>query len=147
MGPPLRTKTVIAFDDLYGKEPTGPLPCGHSGFTWCENAWFLAKGFYSTIQTGRRVALFNAHGKTISFGREAAFDLAGLSLSLLWVDTALVLIEGSRKGVLTHSRALAASRNVVIRPELDFDGIDRVSLSAGGAHVMVEDISVILGEV
>jgi len=140
----LRTKTVITFDDLYGTGPTGPLPCGYSGLTWCENSWFLATGYHSTIQTGRRVALFNAHGRTISFGRETAFDLTGLSLSLLWEDTARVLIEGSRKGVLTHSHTLTASRNIVIRPELAFDGIDRVSLSAGGAHFMVADISVIL---
>ena len=144
MGTPLRTKTVITFDDLYAKGPAGQLPPDYCGFTWCENAWFLAKRYYSAIETGRRVALFNAHGKTISFGREAAFNLTGLSLSSLWEDTARVLIEGSRNEVLTHSRAITVSRNAVIRPELEFLDIDRVSLSAGGAHVMVADISVIL---
>ena len=146
MGTPLRTKTVISFDDLYDKGPSGPLPREYCGFTWCEKAWFLTKAYYSAIPTGRRVALFNTHGGDISFEREPAFDLTGLSLSPLWEDEALVVFEGWKKLSSKYSRELTIHRNVVARPELDFRGIDRVSLRTSGTHVMFEDISVIFGE-
>ena len=144
MGNPLRAKTVISFDDLYHKGPAGQLPREYCGFTWCEKAWFLTKGYYSAIPTGRRVALFNAHGEDISFEREPAFDLTGLSLSPIWEQEALVLVEGMEKGSTKYSSELTIYRNVVTRAKLDFRGIDRVNLSTGGTHVMVEEISVIL---
>ena len=138
-------KTVITFDDLYSKAaPTGRLPSDYLGFTWCENAWFLTKGYYSAVHTGHRVVLFNAHGGDISFDREQAFDLTGLSLSPIWEDTATVFVEGWEKGSSTYGREVTIYRNAVARQELDFRGIDRVSLSTGGAHIMVEDISVLL---
>ena len=140
-------KTVIAFEDLHGKgPPAGPLPAGYAGFTWCENAWFLAKGYLSMVYTGRRVALFNAHGRDISFDRERPFDLTGLSLSSMWENNALVLVEGWEKGSSRYGCELTIHRNAVARPELYFRGIDRVRLSAGGAHFIIEDISVILRE-
>jgi hypothetical protein len=143
--PHTRSKTLITFDDLSREgRPTGPLPHGYFGFTWCENAWFLTKGYYSTTHTGRQVALFNAHGGNILFGREPAFDLTGLSLSLVWEDRAPVLVEGWEKGTGKYSRSLTVYRNVVTRPELDFRGIDSIGLSSGGVHIMVEDISVLL---
>ena len=148
MIPPSRTpiKTVIAFDDLYSKAaPTGRLPSDYLGFTWCENAWFLTKGYYSAVHTGHRVVLFNAHGGDISFDREQAFDLTGLSLSPIWEDVATVFVEGWKKGSGTYSREVAIYRNAVARQELNFRGVDRVSLSTGGVHIMVEDISVLLG--
>ena len=138
-------KTVITFDDLYSKAaPTGRLPSDYLGFTWCENAWFLTKGYYSAVHTGHRVVLFNAHGGDISFDREQAFDLTGLSLSPIWEDTATVFVEGWEKGSSTYGREVTIYRNAVARQELDFRGIDRVSLTTGGAHIMVEDISVLL---
>jgi len=144
---PAPIKTVITFDDLHcDTRPTGPLPSGYRGFTWCKNSWFLRKGYYSTVHTGRRVALFNAHGGDISFEREPAFDLVGLSLSPVWEDTAQILVEGWEKGSSNYRRELIIYRNTVARPQLNFRGIDRVSLSTGGIHVMVEDISVLLGE-
>ena len=140
-----RSKTVITFDDLYNTAtPTGPLPSSYLGFTWCENAWFLMKGYYSTVHTGCRVALFNAHGADISFEREPAFDLVGLSLSLIWEDTATVLVEGWKEGSSKYGRELTIYRNIVARPQLNFRGIDRVHLSTGGVHIMVEDISAVL---
>jgi hypothetical protein len=136
---------VITFDDLYSKAaPTGRLPSDYLGFTWCENAWFLTKGYYSAVHTGHRVVLFNAHGGDISFDREQAFDLTGLSLSPIWEDTATVFVEGWEKGSSTYGREVTIYRNAVARQELDFRGIDRVSLTTGGAHIMVEDISVLL---
>ena len=138
-------KTVITFDDLYSKAaPTGRLPSDYLGFTWCENAWFLTKGYYSAVHTGHRVVLFNAHGGDISFDREQAFDLTGLSLSPIWEDTATVFVEGWEKGSSTYGCEVTIYRNAVARQELDFRGIDRVGLSTGGVHIMVEDISVLL---
>ena len=147
--PPSRAlnKTVITFDDLHDMaRPTGPLPSGYPGFTWCENAWFLTKGYYSTVHTGHRVVLFNAHGGDLFFEREPPFDLTGLSLSSIREDTATVLVEGWEKGSNKYSRELTVYRNAVARPKLSFKGIDRVSLSTGGVHVMVEDVSVLLEE-
>ena len=147
MIPPSRTpvKTVITFDDLYSKAvPTGRLPSDYLGFTWCENAWFLTKGYYSAVHTGHRVVLFNAHGGDISFDRGQAFDLTGLSLSPIWEDTATVIVEGWEKGSSTYGREVTIYRNAVARQQLDFKGVDRVSLTTGGVHIMVEDISVLL---
>lgn len=145
MVPPSRTRNVITFDDLYEvARPTGPLPSGHLGFTWCENAWFLMKGYYSNVHTGHRVVLFNAHGGDISFGRQPPFDFTGLSLSPIWEDIATVFVEGWEEESSKYGRELTIYRNAVARPQLNFRGIDRVSLSAAGVHIMVEDISVLL---
>lgn len=142
-----RSTTVLTFDDLHCEGwPTGPLPLGYGGFTWCENVWFLAKEYYPTLHTGRRVALLNARGEDIFFDREQPFDLTGLSLWLLWKDTAPVLVEGWKRGASTYSRELTIYRNAVTRPELDFRGIERARLRTGGVHLMLEDISVLLEE-
>ncbi len=149
MVPPSRApiKTVITFDDLYSKAaPTGPLPSDYLGFAWCENAWFLTKRYYSAVHAGHRVVLFNAHGGDISFERERAFDLTGLSLSPIWEAIATVFVEGWEKGSNTYGSEVTVYRNAVARPELDFRGVDRVSLSAGGVHIMVEEISVLYEE-
>jgi len=146
--PPSRApnKTVVTFDELYSNStPTNPLPSGYLGFTWCENAWFLTKGYYSTVHTGHRVVLFNAHGGDLFFERESPFDLTGLSLSSIWEDTATVLVEGWEEGSSKYSRELTVYRSTVARPQLNFKGIDRVSLGAGGFHIMIEDITVLLG--
>ena len=140
-----RNKTLITFDDLFNDAlPTGPLPCDYRGFTWCSNSWFLTKRTYSTIHTGHRVVLFNAHGGDVFFEKEPPFDLKGLSLSLIWKDSATILVEGWEKGSSKYGRELTVYRNRVARPQLNFKGIDRASLSTAGAHIMVEDISVLV---
>ena len=142
--PSMRAETLIAFDDLARKwRPAGPLPPNYSGFTWCENSWFLAEGVFSSARSGHRAVLLNAHGQDISFARQSAFDLTALSLCSLWMDTAKVLVEGWEEGAVKYRRELTALRNVIAKHELNFRDVDRIGLIAGGAHIVVADFSVI----
>jgi hypothetical protein len=135
-------EVVISFEDLYENGTlTGPLPPGYAGCTWCENSWFLTKGCYSSACMRGQVALFNANGHDISFERQDSFYLKSLLLSTLWEESADVVLEGWAQGVRKYSQTLTAMKNSTTQFDLDYKGIDRVSLSTGGAHVVLDNIT------
>jgi hypothetical protein len=132
-------EVVISFEALHGGKP-GALPPGYAGFTWSASAWFLSKELYPSACMKSQAALFNANGNDLSFQREDPFHLKGLSLSALWRDATDVILEGWAKGVRKYSQIVTIHNNVATKLELDYEGIDRVSLKTGGAHIVVDSI-------
>lgn len=133
---------VISFEDLYENgKPTGPLPTDYAGCTWCENSWFLTKGCYSSACMRGEVALLNANGHDISFGRQEPFHLKSVLLSSLWEESADVVLEGWARGVRKYSQTFTARRLVATQFDLDYGDIDRVNLNTGGAHVVVSNFT------
>jgi hypothetical protein len=133
---------VISFDDLYENDkPTGPLPTGYAGCTWCENSWFLTKGCYSWACMRGQVALLNANGHDISFRREDPFHLKSVLLSSLWKESADVVLEGWAQGARKYSQTLTARKLTATQFGLDYEDIDRVNLNTGGAHVVVSNFT------
>lgn len=138
---------VITFEDLYGRgQPMGPLPRGYAGFTWSESAWFMTREFSSSVRPGQ-AALFNAHGEDLFFEREHPFGLKELSLSLLWMNTVEILVEGWETGVCKFAETATARKNAAIRLKLDFRDVDRVGLKSGGDHVVIHAVTFVFKEV
>ncbi len=136
-------ETVITFDDLCDEgRPMGALPDGYAGFIWSASAWFLTREFSPSMRTGHRAALFNANGEDLFFEREHAFHLKELSLSLLWADSAHVIIEGQGKHTRQCRKALTVSRATATEPLLKFGNINRAYLKTNGAHLVITTITV-----
>jgi len=134
-------EVVITFEDLHKEnKPIGPLPTGYAECTWSESAWFLTKGCYSSTCMRGQCALLNANGHDLSFQRQDPFYLKGVSLSSLWMDTADVVLEGWAQGVRKYSQTLMVGKNTMTNFDLDYRDIDRVSLTTGGAHIVVDNI-------
>ncbi len=134
---------TITFEDLdmHG-QPLGPLPRDYAGFTWSDNAWFMTRQFSSMICPGVRFGLFNAHSGDITIESKHLFDLKGLSLCALWSDTAQVLVEGWEKQVRKYATTLTVKQSSMTPFTLDYHAIDRVELKPGGAHIVVNPITV-----
>jgi hypothetical protein len=133
---------VISFEDLYENgKPTGPLPTDYAGCTWCENSWFLTKGCYSSACMNGQVALLNANGHDISFVRQEPFHLKSVLFSSLWEESADVVVEGWAQGVRKYSQILTARKLTATQFDLDYRSIDRVNVSTGGAHVVLDNIT------
>lgn len=138
---------VITFEDLYGRgQLMGPLPRGYAGFTWSESAWFMTREYSSSVRPGH-AALFNAHGEDLFFEREHPFGLKELSLSLLWMSTIEIMVEGWEKGMSKFAETATARKNAAIRLKLDFRDVDRVGLKSGGDHVVIHAVTVVFKEV
>ena len=137
-------KIVITFEDLYAQgRAMGPLPSGYMGFTWSDSAWFMTREFSSSICPGVRIGLLNAHGKDITIESKNPFDLKGLSLCTLWSDDARVLLEGWEKGVRKYATTQTVSRASTIQCALDYRDIDRVELTTGGTHILINTITIL----
>lgn len=138
---------VITFDDLCRKgQPMGALPDGYAGFIWSASAWFLTRVFCSSMHSGHMAALFNAHGEDLFFEREHAFDLKELSLSLLWADSAQVLIEGRGKRARQCTETLTVSMRTSTKQLLKFRNIDRLDVKTNGVHLAITTIIVLVQE-
>jgi hypothetical protein len=133
---------IITFEDLKERgKPLGPLPTGYAGCTWCESAWFLTKACHPSACMKGQVSLLNADGSDVGFERPEPFWLKSLSLSLLWEGKSDVVLEGWTQGVMKYSRTVTIPRSTAIQFEPDYRGIDRVNLRTGGAHVVVDNIT------
>ncbi len=145
MAPPHSGReVVITFGDLYKQgHAMGLLPDGYAGFAWSKNAWFLTREFSSLFHRGAQAMLLNAHGEDITFESKQTFDLKAISTALLWVNTAPVLVEGWGHGVRKYARTLDLRRATATRSDLDYDDIDRVDIKPGGAHVVIDAITVV----
>jgi hypothetical protein len=136
---------VITFEDLHVQgQKMGPLPSGYAGFTWGENAWFMTRDFSSSVCPRARFGLFNAHSKDITIESKRLFDLKKLSLCTLWTDTVQILVEGWEKQARKYTTTLTLKQSSFTSFKLDYHAIDRVELKAGGAHVLINPISVFL---
>jgi hypothetical protein len=137
---------VISFENFVGDgTPAGALPAFYSGCSWCENSWFVRKGLYPSTVISGRGALFNAHGRDIAFERRDPFHLKGMRLSSLWEESVEVLLEGWRQGLKSYSQTVTVPRTVTKGFDLDYRDIDRVLLRTGGAHILVDSITLDLG--
>lgn len=135
-------ETVITFEDLHLQgQALGPLPANYAGFTWSESAWFMTKDFSSSVS---RFGLFNAHSGDITIEGKHLFDLKRLSLCTLWRDTAQVLVEGWEKEVRKYATTLTVKQYSMTSFNLDYHAIDRVELKPGGAHIVVNRITVFI---
>jgi hypothetical protein len=138
-------ETVITFEDLDARgQVMGPLPGGYRGFTWSDSAWFMTRAFSSSVRTVGQIGLLNANGKDITIESKHPFDLKGLSFCTLWADKAEVCVEGWEKEVRKYATTQTVSRSLITHCALDFRGIDRVELKAGGAHLVTSTINVLI---
>ncbi|HVN24219.1 MAG TPA: hypothetical protein VMT71_09615 [Syntrophorhabdales bacterium] len=136
--------TVIDFEDLLAQsQRMGPLPSGYRGFTWSDSAWITSKVFSESVCSGR-FGLFNADGKDMTIEGKQLFDLKELSLCALWVDKAPVAVEGWEKGIRKYATTQTVSRASILRCALDYRAVDRVELKAGGKHILVLAITVLI---
>ena len=137
--------TVITFEDLDAQhQAMGPLPSGYMGFTWSDSAWFVTRAFSSSVCPGVRIGLLNAHGRDITMKSKQLFDLKGWSFCTLWAHTAQVLLEGWEKEVRKYATIQTVSRASTIKCALDYRGVDRVELKAGGTHLVITTITVLI---
>ncbi len=137
--------TVITFEDLHVQGQTmGTLPSGYTGFTWSDSAWFMNRAFSSSVCPGVRIGLLNAHGRDITIESRQLFDLKGLSLCTLWAYNVQVLLEGWEKEVRKYATIQAVSRTSAMRCALDYRDVDRVELKAGGTHLVITAITVLI---
>ncbi len=136
---------VITFEDLDAQsQAMGPLPSGYMGFTWSDSAWFMTRAFSLSVCPVVRVGLLNANGKDITMESKHLFDLKGLSLCTLWADKAQILVEGWEKEVRKYATTQTVSRASIIQCALDYRGVDRVELKAGGTHLVISTITVLI---
>ena len=136
--------TVIDFEDLYALgQPMGPLPSGYMGFTWSDSAWVTNKVFSASV-CGGRAGLLNADGRDVTIESKHLFDLKELSLCALWADKADVGVEGWVKEVRKYATTQTVSRASIIQCALDYRGVDRVELRAGGKHIMITAMTVLI---
>ena len=138
-------ESVITFEGPRYAVPgqaLGPLPSDYAGLRWGDTAWFMTKDFSSSVCPRGRFGLFNAHSGDITIASEHLFDLKGLSLCTLWSDTAQVLVEGWKKQVRKYATTLAVKQFRVTTFSLDYNAINRMVLKPGGAHIVVNPITV-----
>jgi len=136
---------VITFEDLLAQgQAMGPLPKCYAGLTWSDSAWFMTKEFASSVCPKVRCGLLNAHGRDITIEDKHLFDLKGLSLCALWRDKTQVLVEGWEKQVRKYAETLTAKQDSATLFTLDYRAVDRVQLKAGGAHIVISAITVLI---
>lgn len=134
---------VVTFGSLSDQgRPLGPVPPGYGSFMWSESAWFMTREHIPSLRSAKPVVLFNANGEDLSFKREEPFTLKVLSLSALWEEALTVIVEGWERGESRYRKSFVLKRNLAIRPELDFTNVDRVALTAGGAHFAIQTITI-----
>jgi len=97
---------------------------------------------FAADMCGGRCGLFNAEGKDITVTSERPFDLKTLSVFTLWQDNAQVIVEGWEQQVRKHERTLTVRQPFVTAFDLNFGSIDRLTLKAGGTHMVVNPITV-----
>ena len=136
---------VITFNDLCGTgQPMGPLPHLYAGFSWSQSAWFLTREQMPSLRTAQQAVLFNDQGKDLFFESQKPFGLGSMLLSALWDNSCEVLIEGWANGVRGYTAPIALNKNVSVRTQLAFSGVDRVSLITRGRNVAVHSITVLV---
>jgi hypothetical protein len=134
----------ITFEDLHLQDRAmGPIPSGYMGFTWSDSAWFMNTAYSSSVCPGVRIGLLNAHGRDITIENNHLFDLKGLSLCTLWAYNAQVLLEGWEKEVRKYATIQTVSRTSTMQYAVNYPGVDRVELKAGGTHLVISTISVL----
>ena len=67
-----------------------------------------------------------------------------MSLCGPWVDKTQVSLEGWEKEVRKYAATQTVSRASIIQCALDYRDVDRVELKAGGKHIMITSITVLL---
>lgn len=137
-------EVVIGFEDLEPQPAAmGPLRPGYEGFTWSEGAWFVKKQLFTSIPIASQVGLLNAHGSDITIQSDRAFDFRGSYIASLWADAVPVVIEGWEKDKCLYSQTVTTSRACTWYA-FEFEGIDRLVFRPSGAHIVIDNITLVL---
>ncbi|WP_188064800.1 Ig-like domain-containing protein [Sphingobium sp. KCTC 72723] len=159
-----KTQVLLDFEDFdlssnTEATATAPLPADYHGFSLTgpsDPVYVVDEGLYPTsgyaagsVNPGENVALgwFARSPIVIKQTDGADFDFDSMYLTSAWDSAQTVHLEGKQDGAVLYSLDVAINNIAATFVDVDWSGIDELTISHPGQHIAMDNISLFVGDV
>lgn len=160
-----KTQVLLDFEDLELSSGDGeasgvtPLPADYHGFSLTvpgntvhamhEDTYPGSGYVVGSVNPGDNVAFdpFASNPVVIKQTDGADFDFDSMYLTSAWDSAQTVHLEGKQDGAVLYSLDVAINNIAATFVDVDWSGIDELTISHPGQHIVMDNISLFVGDV